>query len=135
MELGFYVSAKWQLVDEVRRAFALIQEKGHHITEDWTTHESVKPYDKEPETSARFAELDLTGVLESDVFIHLSDGKGTGKYIELGAAMASFVYIGSPRIYIIGENNNESQFYMHPSVNRKKTVEEVLKEITEISAE
>jgi hypothetical protein len=125
----FYISAKWQLKDQVERIYQILREKGHEITEDWTKHECIKPYDQDLEVSSGFAEKDLTGVLEADYLIHLSDTRGIGMYVELGAALALNQLNGNPEIYVVGEENNQSQFYFHPAVKRRKTFEEVMEEI------
>ncbi|MFH1500888.1 MAG: hypothetical protein ABIE22_02980 [archaeon] len=127
--MKFYISAKWQLIEEVREIYKLLKEKGHEITEDWTLHNSVKPYDKDVEISKNYAIKDMQGVLNSDVYILLSDDKGIGKYVELGAAIASNILCGKPIIYVIGSLNNQSQFYLHPSINLRKNFKEVLTEI------
>lgn len=127
--MKFYISAKWQLLDQVKAIYQKLNERGHEITEDWTSHDCVKPYDEDITVSSHFAGKDLWGVLDSDVFVHLSDVKGVGMYVELGAALASNAQRGLPLIYVVGENNNQSQFYFHPAVNRKKTIDEVLEEV------
>lgn len=67
---------------------------------------------------------------ECDVFILLSDGPaGTGRYVELGAAIQSQPESQKPLIYVVGERNMDSIFYFHPTVKRRGTIEEVLEEI------
>ncbi|MFH1308331.1 MAG: hypothetical protein ABIH72_05755 [archaeon] len=130
--MKFYISAKWQLVEEVRKIHKLLKEKGHEITEDWTLHNCVKPYDKDVKVSNELAKKDIQGVLNADVYVLLSDNKGIGKYIELGAALASNVLAGKPLIYVIGSLNNQSQFYFHPEVRLKRNFDEVLEEVDKL---
>jgi hypothetical protein len=64
------------------------------------------------------------------VFIFLATGeKGSGTFVELGAAIESNLSSGRPKIYIIGESNADSMFFFHPSVRRVKKVEDVLSEL------
>lgn len=130
--MKFYVSAKWQLIDRVREAHRLIREAGHEITEDWTTRAFERDYG-EFDKSKEFSEREVNTILDSDIFIHFSDGGGRGKYVDLGIALAGNKLQGKPiKIYVIGRDANESQFYFHPSVYRRKIIEEVLEEVNNL---
>jgi hypothetical protein len=122
--MKFYVSAKWDQKDLVAQVQDMLRERGHSITEDWTKHDCVKPYDKETQVSRAFAKADIGGVLASNVFLHLSDGGGKGKYTELGAAIAGHCILTQPqRLYVFGREANESQFYLYPTVIRVQTTD------------
>ena len=124
-----YVSAKWHLKDQVKQIMAQLRAKGHEITEDWTERAFEREYDKF-EQSGEFSERELEAILASDILIHLSDGGGKGKYVDLGIALAGKKLQGKPSIiYVVGENTNESQFYLHPYVKRRKTIEGVLEDL------
>ena len=47
-------------------------------------------------------------------------------YVELGAAIASNLLTGKPKIYAAGEHNSRSMFYFHLSVERFSSAEDVL---------
>ncbi len=121
-----YVAARFGRKEEVRRIYDLLKEKGHEITADWTVHRPIKPYGENPRMSGAYAEEDVRGVLDADVFLMIGDGGGTGLHVELGAAIASYLLRGRPKIYVAGEG---SMFYFHPAVNRVRTVDELLKSI------
>lgn len=127
--MKFYVSAKWDLKDRVKEIYELIRERGHEITEDWTIRAFERDYDKF-EKSAEFSERETNAILDSDVLIHFSDGGGRRKHTDLGIALAGNILQGRPSIiYVLGKSTNESQYYFHPSVHRRRTIEEVLDEI------
>ena len=60
----------------------------------------------------------------------LSDEAGTGMYVELGAAIASYLERGKPEIFVIGPHNSRSMFYFHPAVQRVDNLEGVLRGFT-----
>jgi len=127
--MKFYVSAKWELKEKVREINEKIRERGHEITEDWTTRAFERDYAKF-DRSAEFSEREVNLILDSDILVHLSDGGGKGKYVDLGIALAGNKLQRKPlMIYVIGEETNQSQFYFHPFVKRRRTIEEVLDEI------
>lgn len=125
-----YISAKFQNQDEVRRIYKLLEEKGHSIVYDWTTHVPIKPYIHHPEMARQYSVEESDGILNSDLFIHLTvEEKGTAMFIELGIAIALQLKAGKPKIYVVGEHNARSTFYFHPTIIRKNTIEEVLEDL------
>ena len=104
-------------------------EKGHEITADWTSHKTIKPYEDNQEIAQEYSIEDIDGVRGSDIFILISDQAGTGMHTELGAAIISNLDKGKPKIYVIGDYTSRSMFYFHPSVNRRKSIKEVLDEL------
>ena len=115
--MKFYISAKWQMKDVVSEMVSLILYEGHEVPVDWTKRAFDRDYENF-DLSSKYAKEEIDAILESDVFIHLTDVKGIGKYIDLGCALANVTLNGKPEIYIIGEKANESQFYFHPKINR-----------------
>jgi hypothetical protein len=130
--MRFYVSAKWEQKDLVQRIQQTLKRRKHTISEDWTKHRCVKPYDADEDTSAFYARADVNGVITCDVLIHLSDGGGKGKYGEfVGAIVANQLKKTPKDIYVIGRRANESQFYFHPAVERVQTTD-VLSTVKEL---
>ncbi|MCP6719628.1 MAG: hypothetical protein KJI71_05430 [Patescibacteria group bacterium] len=127
--MKFYVSAKWHFKDRVREIQEMIKLKGHEIAENWTTRAFERNYDKF-ERSGEFSERELDAILDSDVFIHLSDGGGKGKYVDLGIALGGNKLQGKPgRIYVLGTKTNESQHYFNSAIRRRKTIEDVFEDL------
>tara|TARA_Y100000310_G_scaffold345402_1_gene464546 strand:+ start:53368 stop:53772 length:405 start_codon:yes stop_codon:yes gene_type:complete len=117
--MKFYISAKWQLKDQVSEMNQYLIQKGHSLTADWTKRAYARAYDGDNiNQSSNFSEEEISAILNSDVFIHLSDLSGKGKYVDLGIALASNKLQGWPMIYVVGKNANESQFYLNKRVNR-----------------
>jgi hypothetical protein len=124
-----YVAAKFEERDEVLKLYEILKSKGHTVTCDWTKHKSISPYKDNPELAREYSIGDTNGSMDADFFIMLTPNDGKGMFVELGAAIASNIKSGKPKIYAVGENNTETIFYFHPSVTRVDTLDEVLKQI------
>jgi len=119
--MKWYIAARFELKEEVRAMYKVLEARGHTITDDWTKHQSIKPYDKNAEMARQYTNDDLTGVMNADVVLILSDEAGIGMYTELGVAMASQLLKGSPLIFITGEHTARNMFYFHQTVMRRPT--------------
>ncbi len=130
--MKFYIAASFDLKEEVKQLYALLESHGHEITKDWTDHIGTAPEEREEKRQLveRYAVEDIDGVRAADVFVILSAGPvGTGRYIELGAAIQSHLEKGIPQIYVVGNDTAHSLFYYHPSVKQRDTIEVVLAEL------
>jgi hypothetical protein len=115
--------------------YEILRAKGNAIARDWATEAGPRNYGENLERSAKLARAELKAVLDSTLFIHLSGMGGVGKYIELGAALASNDEFciktahgyndGMPFIYVAGQSANESQFHFNPAIKRIKTTDPV----------
>ena len=129
--MKIYVAARFSDKENVQFAYDKLTELGHEITADWTKHKNVKPYYDHPEETGDYAAEDMTGVLESDVFIlFTSTEPGSGVSAELGGAIACNQLSGKPKIYVVGDNLHTNAFFFHPAIcNRLNNLAEVLKEL------
>ncbi|MBS3175938.1 hypothetical protein J4457_01745 [Candidatus Woesearchaeota archaeon] len=117
---------------EVRDLYEQFKKLGHEIATDWTLHKPIKPYENNPEIAREYSVEDVDAARNCDVFILMTDEAGTGVYVELGAAISSNLEHGKPKIYVIGKHTSHSMFYFHPSVNRRKNINEVFEEIEKL---
>ena len=127
--MKFYIAARFDKRDEVKKLQNVLAEMGHEIVGDWTDHKPIKPYSENHDIARDYASDDINGVKNADSFIILSDEAGTGMYVELGAAIAANALKGKPKIYAVGEHNSRSMFYFHPAVKRLSSVEDFFVEI------
>lgn len=116
--MKFFVSAKWDFHETVAGMQDYLKSQGHEITADWTERAYARNYAEDPKQSERFSLEEIAAITGSDIFIHLSDLGGKGKYIDLGAAIVSNILNEKPLIYVIGGKTNESQHYFHQLVKR-----------------
>lgn len=124
-----YVAARFALKDEVRQIYSKLEEIGYKVSEDWTKHQSIKPYDSNSNLAEEYAIRDINGARKSDLFIIISDENGTGMHTELGSAIDHNLEFGKPLIYVIGKHLNRSPFFFHSSVKRRETIEDIIEEL------
>jgi hypothetical protein len=133
--MRFFISGQINDAANVRNLIDKVKIAGHEITHDWTVTDvflgslEAKLKDKQ-ETGLRAAK-DIQGVVDSDVYVLSSDNEqvGKGMYVELGAALALNTTTGKPKIYVVGEMNHMSVFYLHPAVIHMAKIEEVIEAV------
>ncbi len=124
--MKFYISARTKEIKIVKDIQRLLKNSGHDIILDWTTSNNLKPYRDNRQLSKEMAAQQIKAVLKSEVYLLISDLEGTGIHTELGSAIASNIFTGKPKIYVIGEHNDNSLFFFHPAVNRARSIADVL---------
>lgn len=125
-----YVAARFFDKEKVKEIYKRLKSDGHELSADWTWHVNSKPYSDNPKRCEEYSIEDLNGIINCDVFILLTNKEtGAGTSTELGAAIALNVSSNKPKIYVVGEHIGNNMFYFHPSVNIRKTIEEVYKEL------
>lgn len=129
----YTVPMKWYFSSRTRHRDSLIaiskflETKGQTINSGWIYIEGLIPY---KENGARATEVarDVTrAILNSEIFVLISDPEGTDMFVELGIALGK--YNASPesiRIYIVGEHGNRSLMQLHPAITHLSVVKEVL---------
>ncbi len=125
-----YVAARFDKKQEVIGIHKRLEKLGYEISADWTNHKPIKPYEDNITHARQYSSEDIKGIADCDLFILLTDREGIELYAELGAAIFSNLRHGKPEIYVIGDYLSNCMFYFHPSVNRRKTIDEVIKEIS-----
>jgi hypothetical protein len=132
LAMKIYIAAKFDKQDEVSQMGEVFTQEGHVLMCDWTKDTPIaRPYDLNSESVSERAQRDLDNVRASDIFILLTENKGgnKGMYVELGAAIDSFLEHGKPKVFVVGDYIPQGFFFFHPVVNRRLTIEEVLNEI------
>lgn len=137
--MKFYIAARFDKKEDVNKIYGKLKEKGHEVHTDWTLHEPFYPYSSNPALSAHHSAEDIDGAMGCDVFVLFADeshnghtnshNHGRGMFIELGAAIATFIENGRPKVFVIGPDNDKAIFHFHPCVTRLDTIEEVLDKI------
>jgi len=127
--LKIYVAAKFERKKIISYLYKKILEKRHSISYDWTTHKPIKPYENNVGTVRIYSNNELNGIMNCDVFIYISDNSGTTLPMEFGAALIHAKKTGKPKIYVVGEFNNQSPWFFNELVKRKDSIKEVLEEL------
>ena len=125
-----FVSGQLLEKEKINEIYALLQNRGHVVTHDWTkTDNIVGGYSDNVDEAALRAKKDIDGVLAADCYIIVTDNIkcGKGMYVELGAALAAAALKpGGMEVILLGPSNHESIFYYHPQVRRMSDLNEVL---------
>ena len=133
-----FVSGQIGDIDNVRVVQDALRQVGHEITHDWTRNEAG---DKmligrqakldNPEETAKRAVFDINGVLDADAYVICTnnESQGKGMYVELGTAIAMAESRKGLKIYLLGEMNHMTIFYLHPKVGRVESVEALLENL------
>ena len=128
--MKFFVTGRSDNYPRVAEAFKIIKERGHEIAFEWTALPMAKPYVDNSALSAKYSQDTLLGLVKADVYIIFAHKDGNGVYTELGAALASNIIQGSPRIYAIGVSEQGSaMFNYHPAIQWRDSLESVLDEL------
>lgn len=110
METGlkFYIAAAYERRGEALALALALEHVGYELGCQW-----VYGGEETPDTPAAYwAVLDMDEVKAAPWFIHLSDGKGTGNYVELGLALAD------PNKYISVIGPNSTLFHSIPGLEQ-----------------
>lgn len=103
-----------------------LNELGHSVNSRWLQgNHTEKAISAENDIELnyfrkKFAEEDYEDIDKCDALLHFADPygnrSGRGKYIEVG-----FAYARNKKIYVVGENCDESVFYFTPGIERYKS--------------
>jgi hypothetical protein len=129
MLMKFYVTGRADNYSRVERAFKDIKDRGHEVSFEWTALPMAKPYAENEDRATQYAIQGIQGVVDADIYIIFADKDGNGVFAELGAALASYVIKGAPRIFAIGSDKATAMFHYHPAISWRNTVEDVLEEV------
>ena len=127
--MKIYIAGRTSQREEVKKLNMIFKERGFEIL-DWTYHLPTKPFKDNKRIASDYAIEDLNFINICDVFILLTiDVPGLGSTSEFGMALMSNKTNRKPIIYVVGNQIN-NMFYYHPEVKIRKTIDEVLLEIT-----
>lgn len=130
--MNVFVSGQIDEKSEIQKIYRLLEERGHTVTHDWTRTDGIGDKLKNSKEAGLRAAKDITGVVNADLYILVSNNQKSGKgmYVELGAALALNEKYGKPKIFVVGKRNHLSIFYLHPAVQHSETIEDVLESLT-----
>lgn len=128
-----FVSGQLNDKEKIQDIYSKLEVIGFEVTHDWTRTDNIKDKLADPDESGKRAAKDITGVVDSDIYILFSDNENPGKgmYVELGAALALNEKYGKPDVYIIGKLNHLSIFYLHPKVQHLRDIDELIIKLRE----
>ncbi len=118
--MKIYVAGKYQDRDMVCFIYRILRKKEHEITLDWANHD-IYPDDAVAEKLGQFAQDDVRGVLEADLFIGLMTipYEYKGLWVEMGIALGKDI-----PVYIIGKAGDSCIFVNHPLGTRLRDIQD-----------
>lgn len=127
--MKIYVAGKFEEKDIILDTHKKLEDMGHDISYNWTIHKNIKPYIKNQKIASQYAQNEFNGILNSDIFIYLTNQTGHTLFMEFGTALASLKITGKPQIFAVGAHNSDSTWFFNPLIKRINTLEEVIEEI------
>ncbi len=126
--MKFYIAARTSEIPRVQEMTEVLKSMGHECTHNWAVAKNAdlqRPYYNHVEEVSVFAQEDLDGAKNAEIFIILCDKSGTGMFVEMGAALSS-----GAKVYAIGEHNDMTVFHFHPRVIRVDSFDRVLEDLS-----
>lgn len=122
---------KWYFASRVKHKQALVslseflKSKGEIVLSEWVYKDSLKPYEENINAVQELSKEVVQSILQTDIFVLISDKEGTDMFVELGVALASQI-TSSCKIYIIGQYSKRSLMQLHPNVRHVHSIKDLL---------
>lgn len=128
--MKIYVAGKFEKKELILEIYKKLESLGYTISYDWTTHKNIKPYTENQDMARRYAQNEITGISDCDIFIYIAEETGHTLPMEFGAALMLAKISKKPKIYAVGEFNDRSPWFFNPLVARVDDIGVVLKDLT-----
>ena len=102
-----------------------LRKRGEMVISEWIYKDSLKPYEENISKIQPFSEEVVSSLLDTDIFVLISDPEGTDMFIELGVCLAKITLQKNIKIYIVGKYSKRSLMQLHPSITHVKNIEEL----------
>ena len=122
--MEWYFSSRTIHRESIKKIGEILKKHGHEVSFEWTDFDKLESFDKTYELSEKIR----NGIINSEIFVMISDKEGTDMYVELGIAIGNYMKMGNPKIYVVGPYNKRSVMHNHPSIKHFKTLENVFHE-------
>jgi len=122
---------KWYFASRTRHQKKLaavakfLESQGEVVLSDWLNGEIFSSYDDNLESVQEFSKNIVRALIDSEIFVLISDPEGTDMFIELGVCLAHEGLPEAKRIYIVGDHSKRSLMQLHPAIKHVKNLEEV----------
>ena len=117
--MEWYFSSRTIHRESIKKIGEILKKHGHEVSFEWTDFDKLESFDKTYELSEKIR----NGIINSEIFVMISDKEGTDMYVELGIAIQNYKKMGNPKIYSIGRYNKRSLMLNHESIKHFKTIE------------
>lgn len=134
-DMKFFISGATVDAPAIRLQMDAVEAAGHSVAHDWTNMEfALRDSDRKTkqELWSEWAQHDIQGVLDCDVYVinYNADGAGKGLYVELGAALALAQAHNKPHVYVIGNLEEATIFSAHSAIAKARSIEEIIDRVS-----
>lgn len=122
-----YIASRYRHKASVKELLGKLKNLGYVSVTQWVDGKDIpKPYSQDVEGASSEAINAADGSNSCDIFVLISDERGTGMYVELGVALGRAARGEEVVIYVIGEHGANSVFSYHPKVKWLQSTQELL---------
>ncbi|MGV8086549.1 MAG: hypothetical protein ACP5N1_02875 [Candidatus Woesearchaeota archaeon] len=123
--MKIYIASRLKDKNFVSEQIDLLKKHNHIFLFDWTSKElNLKPYSTN-NLSKEYSNQIHNAIVNTDIFILISDVEGQDMFIELGIALESLRINGKPKIFIVGANKDLSMMHNHSAIQHVANINEI----------
>lgn len=124
----WYIASRMRHKDSISQIISILEKHNQKVTFNWTKLQLKKPYNEYEKEYSDIAESICSAVMNTDIFILISDKEGTDMFIELGMILVKQKQDPNIKIYCVGKYNSRSLMHLHPVILKMNSLEEVFEE-------
>lgn len=114
--MKWYFASRMRHKDKITKIVDFLKLQGHEIVFEWSSLDSIKPYNYHAEKSSLIAKQISESLRDVDVFVLITDEAGTDMFVELGIVIGRWLDDKNIRIYAVGPFNSRSLMHFHPVI-------------------
>ena len=123
--MKWYFASRTKQKESINRIVNFLKSQNHSVVYDWSKLDSLEPYQDNSDKCSNIANEISKALLDTDIFVLISDEGGTDMFIELGIAIGKWLQNKNIKIYAIGKFNNKSLMHYHPGIKRLNKLSDV----------
>jgi len=123
--MKWYFASRKKHKQIIGKLIRILKENGQDTVFDWTELDDIKPYSNNQKIASEISNKISLALLNTEIFVLISDKEGTDMFVELGIAIANWLKNKRIRIYIVGEWNKRSLMHLHPAVIHVNSLKEI----------
>ena len=123
--MKWYFASRMKHRSKISDISKFLKDRGEIVISEWVYKDSLKPYEENISKIQPFSKEVVSSLLDTDIFVLISDSEGTDMFVELGICLAKNALLKNIKIYIVGEYSKRSLMQLHPSIIHVKNIEEL----------
>ncbi|OGG93184.1 hypothetical protein A2609_03020 [Candidatus Kaiserbacteria bacterium RIFOXYD1_FULL_47_14] len=123
--MKWYFASRMRHKANIAAISEFLKKNGQTVTSEWAHNGSLKPYEQNIPDCQLLSKEIVRSLLDTDIFVLISDPEGTDMFIELGVCLAKSTLSQNITIYIVGKHAKRSLMHLHPSIVHAVDMQEV----------